>query len=56
MRFEEAKPAYVTSRIIDTVSALEPELVKGAVVTVDETSVRYRHPPIRTEVASASEK
>ncbi len=56
VRLEEAKPAYVTSRIIDTVSALEPELAKGAVVTVDETSVRYRHLPIRTEIASASEK
>ena len=56
VRLEEAKPAYVTSRIIDTVSALEPELAKGAVVTVDETSVRYRYLPIRTEVASASEK
>ena len=56
VRLEEAKPAYVTSRIIDTVSALEPELAKGAVVTVDEASLRYRYLPIRTEIASASEK
>jgi predicted nuclease of predicted toxin-antitoxin system len=56
VRLEETKPAYVTSRIIDTVTALEPELAKGAVVTVDETSVRYRYLPIRTEVPSASEK
>jgi predicted nuclease of predicted toxin-antitoxin system len=54
VRLEEAKSAYVTSRIIDTVSALEPELAKGAVVTVDETSVRWRYLPIRAEVASAS--
>ena len=40
----------------DTVSALELELAKGAVVTVDEASVRYRYLPIRTEIASASEK
>ncbi len=46
VRLEEAKPAYVTSRIIDTVLTLEPELAKGAVVTVDETSVRYRYLPI----------
>ena len=56
VRLEEPKPAYVTSRIIDTVSALEPELAKGAVVTVDEASVRYRYLPIRTEIGSASEK
>ncbi len=56
VRLEEAKPAYVTSRVIDTVSALELELAKGAVVTVDEASVRYRYLPIRTEIASASEK
>jgi predicted nuclease of predicted toxin-antitoxin system len=49
VRLEEAKPDYVTSRIIDTVAGLEPELAKGAVITVDETSVRYRHLPIKTE-------
>jgi predicted nuclease of predicted toxin-antitoxin system len=47
VRIEEAKPDYVTNRIIDTVSELETELRKGAVVTVDETSVRYRYLPIR---------
>jgi len=31
------------------VSALEPELTKGAVVTVDETSVRYRQLPVKVE-------
>ncbi len=56
VRLEEAKPAYVTSRVIDTVSALELELAKGAVVTVDEASVRYRYLPIGMEIASASEK
>jgi predicted nuclease of predicted toxin-antitoxin system len=56
VRLEEVRPDYVTSRIIDTVSELEQELKKGVVVTVDETSVRYRHLPIRTEVALASEE
>ncbi len=49
LRFEDPQPGYATSRIIDTVSALEPELTKGAVVTVDGTSVRYRQLPIRPE-------
>lgn len=50
VRLEEARPDYVTSRIIDTVSELERELSKGAVVTVDETSVRYRYLPIKQEL------
>lgn len=50
VRLEEARPDYVTSRIIDTVSELEQELSKGAVVTVDETSVRYRYLPIKQEL------
>ena len=49
VRLEEARPDHVTSRIIDTVSALEPELIRGAVVTVDETSARYRHLPLGPE-------
>jgi predicted nuclease of predicted toxin-antitoxin system len=49
VRLEEAKPDYVANRIIDAVSELEPELSRGAVVTVDETSVRYRHLPITQE-------
>jgi predicted nuclease of predicted toxin-antitoxin system len=47
VRIEEAKPDYVTRRIIDTLSEMETELMKGAVVTVDETSVRYRYLLIR---------
>lgn len=46
---KEARPDHVTSRIIDTVSALAPELTKGAVVTVDETSARYRYLPLGAE-------
>jgi predicted nuclease of predicted toxin-antitoxin system len=48
---EEAKPEQVTSRIVDTVSGLEAELAKGVVVTVDETSARYRYLPIITSAA-----
>jgi predicted nuclease of predicted toxin-antitoxin system len=50
VRVEETKPDFVTSRIVDTVSELEAELRKGAVVTVDENSVRYRYLPIKLEV------
>jgi predicted nuclease of predicted toxin-antitoxin system len=46
LRFDEAKPEQVASRIVDTVAELEEELAKGAVVTVDENSARYRHLPI----------
>ena len=49
IRLEETRPDYVTSRIIDTVSALESELTRGAVVTVDETSARYRYLPLAPE-------
>jgi predicted nuclease of predicted toxin-antitoxin system len=49
VRLEEAKPNNVTSRLIEMLSELESELKKGAVVTVDETSVRYRYLPIRQD-------
>lgn len=47
LRVENAKPDSVTSRIIDAVRAIENELKEGAVVTVDETSVRYRRLPLK---------
>ena len=50
VRLEDARPDFVTSRVIATVSALETELTSGAVVTVDETSARYRYLPIRQEL------
>ena len=49
VRVEEAKPDYVTGRIMEAVSGLEEELGKGIIITVDETSVRYRYLPIKTE-------
>ena len=49
LRFENARPDFVTARIIDVVSSMEKELEEGVVVTVDETSARYRNLPIRLE-------
>ena len=49
LRLENAKPDFVTERIIHAVSSIEKELKEGAVITVDETSVRYRNLPIRIE-------
>ena len=51
IRLEEARPHKVTGRIMDTVSELQPELTQGVVVTVDETSVRYRYLPITTSIS-----
>ena len=49
LRLENAKPDFVTIRIIDVVSMMEKELEEGAVISVDETSARYRNLPIRLE-------
>jgi len=49
LRFENARPDFVTARIIDVVSSMEKELEEGVVVTVDETSARYKNLPIRLE-------
>ncbi len=47
LRLENAKPEYVATRLADVVGAMELE--EGVVMTVEETSVRYRNLPIRTE-------
>jgi len=49
LRFENARPDFVAARIIDVVSSMEKELEEGVVVTVDETSARYKNLPIRLE-------
>ena len=49
LRLENAKPDFVTERIISVVSSMEKELGEGVVITVDETSVRYRNLPIKIE-------
>ena len=49
LRLENPRPDLVTSRIIEVVSNMEKELEEGVVITVDETSARYRNLPIRLE-------
>jgi len=49
LRLENPRPDLVTTRIIDVVSTMEKELEEGVVVTVDETSARYRNLPMRLE-------
>jgi predicted nuclease of predicted toxin-antitoxin system len=49
LRFENARPDFVTALIIDVVSSMEKELEEGVVVSVDETSARYKNLPIRLE-------
>jgi hypothetical protein len=45
-RLENAKPDFVTNRIVEVVS--EMELEEGIVASVDEISVRYRNLPIKS--------
>lgn len=49
LRLEDARPAVVTRRLLDVVSALEQELSEGIIVSADETTVRYRFLPILGE-------
>ena len=49
LRFENAKPEFITNRIVEIVNELEKELEEGIVVSVDETSARYRNLPIETK-------
>jgi len=46
LRIENMFPDFVTHRIIEVVSQLEEELLRGIVVSVDEISARFRHLPI----------
>ena len=47
LRFENAKPDFVTKRIVEIVSLMEKELGEGIVVSADEESIRYRNLPIK---------
>jgi len=49
LRLENANPDFVTNRIIKVVSEMIKELEEGVVISVDETSARYRNLPIRLE-------
>lgn len=46
LRFGNARPDFVTDRLIEIVGEMEKELEEGIVISVDETSVRYRNLPI----------
>lgn len=47
LRLENAKPDFITKRIMDVVSAMERELGRGVVVSIDEVSARYRELPLK---------
>jgi predicted nuclease of predicted toxin-antitoxin system len=49
LRLDNPTPSVAASRIVEVVAALEHDLKEGVVVTADETSVRYRTLPIRTD-------
>ena len=46
LRLEKAHPDYVTTRIMEVVAALAKELAAGVIMSVDETSARYRNLPV----------
>lgn len=46
LRFANARPDFVTDRIIEIAGEMEKELEEGIVISVDETSARYRNLPI----------
>ena len=46
LRLGNARPGFVMDRIIEIVSEMEKELEEGIVISVDETSARYRNLPI----------
>ena len=46
LRLENASPEFVTKRIAEVLPAIEEELKRGAVVSVDEVSARYQNLPI----------
>jgi predicted nuclease of predicted toxin-antitoxin system len=49
LRLENPRPDLVSARIIDVVSMMQKELEEGVVISVDETSARYKNLPIRVE-------
>ena len=49
LRLEKANPDFVTARIIEVVSEMAIELEEGVVISVDETSARYRNLPIKSK-------
>lgn len=46
LRFDNAEPNFIADRIVEIVKDFEEELKEGVVISVDETSARYRNLPI----------
>lgn len=46
LRLNNAKPDFITKRIIEILHEMKNELIEGVVVSVDETSARFRNLPI----------
>lgn len=46
LRFDNAEPNFIADRIVEVVTEFEEELKEGVVISVDETSARYRNLPI----------
>ncbi len=49
LRLENPRPGFVSERVLDVVSMMEKELQEGVIITIDETTARYRNLPIRLE-------
>lgn len=49
LRLADARPGLVTQRVRDAVAWMGRELEEGAVISVDEASVRCRSLPIKTD-------
>jgi len=46
LRFDNAEPNFIADRMVEIVEEFEKELEEGIVLSVDETSARYRNLPI----------
>ncbi len=46
LRLKNITPCSITDRLINIIQEIKEELMKGAVVSVDEVSIRYRRLPI----------
>jgi predicted nuclease of predicted toxin-antitoxin system len=49
LRLEEPHPLFVGQRLKEIVAVMEEKIKAGAVISVDETSVRYRSLPMGAE-------
>ena len=49
LRIETARPDLITKRIIDIVSEMKKELIEGVVISVDETTARFKNLPIEKD-------